>query len=176
MRTLGQFFAAICAILFVISAVIVLLLINIEAKAFSSETYKQAFADQRLYERMPSILATALTSTMGQNINAVPFLRALAPEDWQNTISVLLPPEELKATTDLALDSTFDYLNGRSSSAAVADEAPFITMCSPSKKSAEYSGYDAIGLNPGKGANTLLVHSQPFPTRSSTPKALRPAG
>ena len=120
MRTLGQFFAAICAILFVISTVIVLLLINVEAKAFSSETYKQAFADQRLYERMPSILATALTSTMGQNINAVPFLRALGPEDWQNTISTLLPAEELKATTDLALDSTFDYLNGRSSSAAIS--------------------------------------------------------
>jgi hypothetical protein len=119
-RTLGQFLGAICAILLVISTVIVLLLINIEAKAFSSATYKQAFADQRLYERMPSILATALTSTMGQNINAVPFLRALAPEDWQNTISILLPPEELKATADHALDSTFDYLNGRSSSAAIS--------------------------------------------------------
>jgi hypothetical protein len=119
-RTLGQFLAAICAILFVICTVIVLLLINIEAKAFSSATYKQAFADQRLYERMPSILATALISTMGQNINAVPFLRALSPEDWQNTISILLPPEELKVTADHALDSTFDYLNGRSSSAAIS--------------------------------------------------------
>jgi len=45
-RTLGQIFAAICAILFVMSAVIVLLLINVEAKAFSSATYKQAFEDQ----------------------------------------------------------------------------------------------------------------------------------
>lgn len=120
MRTLGQFIAAICAILFIVSALIVLLLINVEAKAFSSATYKQAFADQRLYERMPAILATALTSTMGQNINAVPFLRALAPEDWQNTIAMLLPPEELKATADNALDATFDYLNGRSSSAALS--------------------------------------------------------
>ena len=120
MRTLGQFIATICAILFILSAVIVLLLINVEAKAFSSATYKQAFADQRLYERMPEILATALTSTMGQNINAIPFLRALAPEDWQNTITMLLPPEELKATADNALDATFDYLNGRSSSAALS--------------------------------------------------------
>jgi hypothetical protein len=119
-RTLGQFFAAICAILFIISAVIVLLLINTEAKAFSSGTYKQAFEDQRLYERMPAILATALTSTMGQNISSVPFLRALTIEDWQNTIAMLLPPEELKATADNALDGTFDYLNGRSSSAAVS--------------------------------------------------------
>ena len=120
MRTIGQFFAAACAILFVISAVIVILLINVEAKAFSSATYKQAFEDQRLYERMPAILATALTSTMGQNINAVPFLRELTPEDWQNTIAVLLPPEELKAMAHNALDGTFDYLNGRSSSATIS--------------------------------------------------------
>ena len=64
MRTLGQFLAALCAILFIISTIGVLLLINVEAKAFSSATYKQAFEEQRLYERMPSILAAALTSTM----------------------------------------------------------------------------------------------------------------
>ena len=120
MRTLGQFLAAICAIIFIISAVLVLLLINVEAKAFSSATYKQAFEDQRLYERMPAILSTALTSSMGQNISAVPFLRILAPEDWQNTIAMLLPPEELRATADTALDATFDYLNGRTSSAAIS--------------------------------------------------------
>ena len=120
MRTLGQFLAALCAILFIISTIIVLLVVNIEAKAFSSATYKQAFADQRLYERMPSILASALISTMGESINAVPFLRALTVEDWQNTISVVLPPEELRATADQALDATFDYLNGHTNSAAIS--------------------------------------------------------
>ena len=120
MRTLGQFLAALCAILFIISTIIVLLLVNIEAKAFSSATYKTAFADQRLYERMPSILASALISTMGESINAVPFLRTLTVEDWQNTISVVLPPEELRATADQALDATFDYLNGNTNSAAIS--------------------------------------------------------
>jgi hypothetical protein len=119
-RTLGQFLAAICAILFIISTVLVLLLFNGEAKAFSSATYKQAFEDQRLYERMPAILATALTTTMGPNINAVAFLRALTPEDWQNTIAMLLPPEELKAMANSALDGTFDYLNGLSDSAVIS--------------------------------------------------------
>jgi hypothetical protein len=119
-RTLGQIFAALCAILFVMSAVVVLLLINVEAKAFSSGTYKQAFEDQRLYERMPAILATALTSTMGQNINAVPFLRELSIEDWQNTIATLLPPEQLKDVANNALDATFDYLNGHSNAAAIS--------------------------------------------------------
>jgi hypothetical protein len=119
-RTLGQFFAAICAVLFVISTVLVLLLFNIEAKAFSSATYKQAFEDQRLYERMPAVLATALTTTMGPNINAIPFLRALTLENWQNIISMLLPPEELKAMANNALDSIFDYLNGKTNSVVIS--------------------------------------------------------
>jgi hypothetical protein len=119
-RTIGQFLAAICAVLFILSTIAVLLLINIEAKAFSSATYKQAFADQRLYERMPEILATALTTTMGPSLSSVPFLRALTVEDWQNTISVMLPPEELKAMADNALDATFDYLNNRTDSAALS--------------------------------------------------------
>ena len=120
MRTLGQFLAAICAILFIISTVLVLLFFNIEAKAFSSATYKQAFEDQRLYERMPVIMATALTATMGNSINAVPFLRTLTLEDWQATISTLLPAQELKAMADNALDATFDYLNGRTNSAVIS--------------------------------------------------------
>src|SRR5439155_9936508 len=59
---------------------------------------------------------------------------------------------------------------------AVAGDAPFMTKCSPSKKSAEYSGYDAIAWKPGNGANGVLVHSHPLPTRSSTPQALDPVG
>src|SRR4029450_12294452 len=43
--------------------------------------------------------------------------------------------------------------DGRISSLAVAGDAPFMTKCSPSKKSAEYSGYEAIGGRAGKGAN-----------------------
>src|SRR4029453_8395902 len=35
--------------------------------------------------------------------------------------------------------------DGRINSRAVAGEAPFMTKCSPSKKSAESSGYEAIG-------------------------------
>lgn len=120
MRTLGQLFAAICAVLFVVSTVLVLLLFNIERKAFSSATYKQAFEDQRLYERMPAILATTLTTYMTESGISMPFLQFLTVEDWQNNIATLLPPEELKAMSNNALDATFDYLNGRSNSAVVS--------------------------------------------------------
>ncbi|HLO18210.1 MAG TPA: hypothetical protein VK206_25485 [Anaerolineales bacterium] len=120
MRTFGQVFAAICAVLFVISSVVILLLFNIEQKAFSSETYKQAFENQRLYERMPEILATALTEYLAENGSAVPFLQILKVEDWQNSITLLLPPEELKTISDNALDATFDYLNGKTNSIIIS--------------------------------------------------------
>jgi hypothetical protein len=111
--------AAICAILFILAGVPVLILFNIERKAFSSDTYKQAFENQRLYERMPALLAATLSTTFAQNGNSPPFLRELSPEEWQLTISSLLPPEELRAMTDQTLDSTFDYLNFRSNSIVV---------------------------------------------------------
>jgi hypothetical protein len=118
--TLGKFLAAICAVLFVISTLIVLLLFNIERKAFSSETYKQAFENQRLYERLPAMLASTLTTSIAENPNAVPLLKALTVENWQVSLSTLLPPEELKALTNNALDSTFDYLNGKTDSAIIS--------------------------------------------------------
>lgn len=120
MGTLGKLFAAICAVLFVISAVIVLLLFNIERKAFSSETYKQAFEDQRLYERLPAMLAATLTTSIAENPNAIPLLKALTVENWQTTLTTLLPPEELKGLANNALDSTFDYLNGKTDSAVIS--------------------------------------------------------
>jgi hypothetical protein len=119
-QTLGKFLAALCAALFVMSSVVILLLFNIERKAFSSETYKQAFADQGLYQRIPTLLASMLTTSMAENQNAIPLLKALTVTDWQTSITTLLPPEELKAVSDNALDATFDYLNGKTDSAAIS--------------------------------------------------------
>jgi hypothetical protein len=119
-ETLGKFFAAICAVLFVVSAVIVLLLFNIERKAFSSETYKQAFEEQKLYERMPALLASTLTTYIAENPNAIPLVKALTVENWQASLTILLPPDELKALANNALDSTFDYLNGKTDSAVIS--------------------------------------------------------
>ncbi|MBN2117520.1 MAG: hypothetical protein JW730_13165 [Anaerolineales bacterium] len=120
MRFLRIFFAATCAVLFVISSVLVLLLFNIERKAFSSETYQQAFENQGLYQRMPAILGTTLTTYIAENGSAVPFLQVLTAEDWQNSITLLIPPEELKQMGNHALDATFDYLNGRTNSATIS--------------------------------------------------------
>ena len=120
MQTFGKFIAGICAVLFIITGVMALLLFNIERKAFSSATYKQAFENQNLYARMPSILANTLSVTIVQNQNTPTFIKTLTLTDWEAAISSMLPPEELKAITDDALDSIFDYINRRADSVTIS--------------------------------------------------------
>ena len=120
MDTFRKIVAGICAVLFVISGVIALLAFNIESKAFTSETYKQAFENQKLYEHMPEILANALHASIAENGNAASYLKPLTVANWQATITFLLPPEELKTITDGALESVFDYVNGKADSAVIS--------------------------------------------------------
>lgn len=116
MRELEKTLGALCSVMLIVAGVLVLLFFNIERKAFNSETYKQAFELQGLYQRMPVLMASVLQASVSQNPNAFPFLKELSPEDWQNTVASLLPPEESRAVADGVLDSTFEYVNGRSNS------------------------------------------------------------
>ncbi len=120
MNIFRKIIAGICAILFVISGVTALLAFNIESKAFTSATYTQAFENQKLYERMPEILANSLHASIAENESAEPYLKTLTTEDWKATIAALLPPEEIKTLTDDALASVFDYLNGNANSAVIS--------------------------------------------------------
>ena len=120
MKTLAKVLAVLCAVLFVVSGVLVLMLFNIEQKAFTAKTYKQAFSEQGLYEQMPTVLAGAMTTSIAENPNADPYLKALTEADWERTLASLLPPDELKTLTDEALDSVFNYVNGKTDSAVVS--------------------------------------------------------
>lgn len=119
MRAFGKFIAGVSAVLFVITGVLALLFFNIERKAFSAETYKQAFENQQLYARMPRILADALTTAIAQNPQASTYLKSFTVQDWESAIAVIVPPEELKTLADSTLDSTFAYLNGQTNSAVI---------------------------------------------------------
>jgi hypothetical protein len=124
MQSFGKVLAAICAVMLVITGVLALFLYNIERTAFRAQTYKLAFERQQIYEKMPSVLATALTQYVAGNPNADPFLKTLTQADWEKTVVLLVPPQELRTQTDATLDSIFDYLNGKSDSAAIS-LAPF---------------------------------------------------
>ena len=61
-KHLENFLAAICAVLFIISSVSGFASIQHRRKAFNAATYKQAFADQGLYQRIPAMLASTLNN------------------------------------------------------------------------------------------------------------------
>lgn len=120
MKTVQTTFAWFCAVMLVISGVTALLLFNIERRVFSAEAFQQAFERQDLYARMPAILAGALQTSIAQNGNMDPFLKALSPATLEAGIADLLPPEDLKALSDDTLDSVFSYLNNQTDSVSVS--------------------------------------------------------
>ena len=105
--------AYLCALLFIMSGILALFAFSLEQQAFYSDAYKRAFEKQNLYERVPQMLADALQATTATGPTAHPFLQALTATDWHRTILLILPPQDLKAITDFALDSLFDFLNNQ---------------------------------------------------------------
>lgn len=119
MKMFVKTLAVLCAVLFVVTGVMALLFFNIEHKAFAATTYKQAFENQKLYERMPAVLAVSLQQSLANEAGSNP-MKVISQDGWEKTLSSLLPPDEIKALTDDALDSIFNYLNGKTDSAAIS--------------------------------------------------------
>lgn len=102
--------AVFIAMSFVITAVMALLLINFDRRAFTAETYQQAFAREDFYNKIPSLMAQSIAASADTNqLPAV--MQGMSLEAWEGFIRVLLPPEVLKPIGDDVLISTFAYLN-----------------------------------------------------------------
>jgi hypothetical protein len=120
MKQFRKLLAWVCAVCFAGSGITALLLFNIERTAFDSATYKQAFEQQNLYQRIPNILGDSLHTYIADNANFPAYLKALTVDDWTASITSLLPADELKALTDNTLDSVFNYLNGKTDSVVIS--------------------------------------------------------
>jgi hypothetical protein len=96
-----------------------MLLFNLDQKAFIAETYQQAFANEKFYQRLPTIIARGLVASPQKN--ELPLaMQGLTVENWENFINALLPPESLQSIGEDALDSLISYLNGRSDTAGIS--------------------------------------------------------
>jgi hypothetical protein len=111
MKEIGKILAGICAFFFVISGVSAILLFNIERKAFSADTYKQAFKEQGLYTQTPLVIANAITESANDNNKTSALLSIFNKDELAFIISSLLPPAEIEAVTNAALDSAFAFIN-----------------------------------------------------------------
>ncbi|NOH03976.1 MAG: hypothetical protein HND47_19415 [Chloroflexi bacterium] len=113
MDTLRKTIAVFFAILFVPAAVMALALFNFDRNAFTAETYQQAFAREDFYNKLPAVMAEAMT-TSGADQSQFPIvMQGMSREAWEAFFRSLLPPEVLKPMGDEMLTSTFAYLNGQ---------------------------------------------------------------
>ncbi len=117
MDTLKKSLATFCAILFVITAVTALFFFNFERRAFTAETYQKAFARDDFYNKIPGLMADAMTSATADQSQFPIVMRGMGKEAWEAFFRSLLPPETLKLMGDEALSSTFAYLNMQTDSA-----------------------------------------------------------
>jgi len=119
MSRLRKTFAALVAFLFVLTSLLALILFNLERKAFTPGTYRQAFASDDFYERLPGVLAGSLSDTVGSERLPVS-MRGLTPQIWEAFLRDLLPPQEIKDMGDQALSSLFAYLDQESDTARLS--------------------------------------------------------
>lgn len=136
LRGCSQAIAAILAILFVITAVIVLMVFNIERGLLRSDLYKDALVENGLYERLPGILAKQQVHSItynpcaedpsqcegdgppgdgegegdGQEGGPPEFFRNLSEEDWERLIKGIIPQDWLQTQVEGVLDQLFAVL------------------------------------------------------------------
>ena len=111
METLRKSIAAFCAISFIFTAVASLFLFNFDQRAFTPETYQLAFARGDFYNKLPAVMADALTSSGADQSGFPRVMQGMGRDAWESFFRALLPPEALRAMGDDVLNSTFAYFN-----------------------------------------------------------------
>ena len=125
--------AAIFAASFVISALMALLLFNVQNRLLDPETYKKAFEKQEIYSVLPALLSKQIARSMTYNpclenpeecvgedqaqdpeesSNGPPtYFKNLTREDWERILSHILTPAWTKSQTESVLDQFFTFLD-----------------------------------------------------------------
>lgn len=103
--------ATICAILFTLSAVTAIVLFNFDRNAFTAETYQKAFAREDFYNKLPAVMAEAMTNSGADQSQFPVVMQGMSREAWEGFFRSLLPPEMLRVMGDDMLNSAFAYIN-----------------------------------------------------------------
>ena len=111
MNPLNKTLATICAILFTLSAVTAMVLFNFDRSAFTAETYQKAFAREDFYNKLPAVMAEAMTNSGADQSQFPVVMQGMSREAWEGFFRSLLPPEMLRVMGDDMLNSAFAYIN-----------------------------------------------------------------
>ena len=106
----AQIIAVIFTALFVTTALIALILFNVERQAFNPATYERALVNENFYQQFPALMGNVLSKNLGNS--APPFAKQMSANDWKILIDSLLPPEQLQTMTEDTITQFFAYVNG----------------------------------------------------------------
>ena len=120
----ARVFAILFSILFVITAFISILLINIRNQAFNPETYKQALIESGIYERLPELVGEQIVysvirnpciqnptnCTEEQSASTPAYLSSVDVSEWAGIISKLVDPDWFKIQLESAIDQVMVFL------------------------------------------------------------------
>lgn len=115
-KTLGIFLA----LLFVLTAVPALILFNFDRRAFTIETYQQAFTRSNFYDQLPALMAESMLATTTDPSQLPVVMRGMNQQAWEGYFRAMLPQETLKAMGDKTLNSVFAYLDMQTNSVQVS--------------------------------------------------------
>jgi hypothetical protein len=110
MSTFTRSIANLLIVFFVISALLGLILFNVELRAFNPATYKRALASENFYRQFPLLIGELLNRNIAGNAPA--FLNHISVNQWQVLIEDVLPEQQIRSMTDESIDQVFACLNG----------------------------------------------------------------
>jgi hypothetical protein len=123
-NSVARVFAVLFSVLFVITAFISILLINIQNQAFNPETYKQALSESGIYDRLPELIGEQIVSSVNRNpciqnptacteeqsASTPAYLSSVDASEWAGIISKLVDPDWFKTQLESAIDQVMTFL------------------------------------------------------------------
>ena len=128
LRFLARFIAVVFALVFVVGAIPILFFQAAGTHLTGSQVYKDALTKERIYDRLPALVADTATQAVAADERAAAnrgaaveespanLIRQLSPGDWEMVFGAVLPSDYVRRQTEHALDQFFGWLH---SSAAV---------------------------------------------------------
>ncbi len=120
LRFLARLIAVICAIAFVFVTIGVIFFHAAGTRVFESGIYKRALAKERIYTRLPGLVADLVIhgsrlergAAQGGGDDTLALVGRLTTQDWNTMFNAVAPPGYLEQQTDRALDQYFEFLHG----------------------------------------------------------------
>lgn len=133
-QSCGKLAAGVCALAFIMSTMMALLLFNARIKLFDSDIYKTALQEQEVYRQLPTLvarqIATSITydpcaenpvqcendpetqvSENDEGDGPPAFLKNLSQEQWEQILTNFLTPAWTQTQVESALDQFFNFVH-----------------------------------------------------------------